>query len=502
MFYINYPKVPILQGFPFKICDLIFTYEDDSLKDVVDRLYNKYLSIFEDRIGDRDKIDDDEKLLISLNIDTTEFLENFPSNEVYYIHSNVDFVEIVAKTKRGLISGLSNFFYNAIFNEYFATYEVIDYPTTKERRVHLDCGRKYFTKDWIINFLDFMCDLNLNTLNFHFSDNKGYRIESKVAPEIVSKDGYLTFDEISEILSHAKKLDIKIIPSFDTPGHVDHILKIHPEFALKSIDGKPSKIALDITSSEAVDFVKKLYMELLSIFKEQEEFHIGGDEFMEFHKDEFINEYQPVLDNYAHEKYGKKYSWKDAFVGYINEIYDLFASHGKKVRIWNDGIFYGENNPSIPKQKIKPSKDINIDYWCIMPWTENVVPVETFIKKGYKNIYNSNSDYLYYVLREEMPEDGRPMHSWNFKNAYLKIYENWSPGKFSGSVLKDKNPNIKGTSISIWCDNKYAATEKEIFNDIIREFIVFSLNNHDLEKENFGDMVEMIDELESWFKME
>lgn len=498
MFYINSPKVLLYQGKSFDIRDFLFIYNDDSLKDIVGRLYKKYLNVFESEINNKNN---NKKIIVSLKIDNLKSLQNFPSNEAYYLNSNIDFVKIVAKTKRALISGLTNFIYNAILNKHLSSYEVIDYPTIKERRVHLDCGRKYFTKNWIINLLDFMSDLNLNTLNFHFSDNKGYRIESKVAPEIVSKDGYLTINEVSEILEYAENLDIKIIPSFDTPGHVDHILRIHPEYALKSINQKPSKIALDITSKDAVDFVKSLYKEHLSIFKKQDEFHIGGDEFMEFHKDEFIEEYQPVLDKFAHEKYGKEYSWKDAFVGYINEIYDLFTSHSKKVRIWNDGIYYGEINESIPKQIIKPSKDINIDYWCIMSWTKNVVPVDLFIKEGYKNIYNSNSDYLYYVLREQMPEDGRAMHSWNFNNAYLKIFNEWSPGKFSGTVLEDNNPIVKGTSISIWCDNQNIASEIEIFNDIIKEFIVFSLNNHDIVKENFRHIVEKIHELEDLFKI-
>lgn len=501
MYYINSPKVLIHQGNAFKPCELLFNYEDTSLNDTINRLYKKYLNVFKSEFVDFDKTSKHKKLSISLKIDNQNILENYPNNETYSLHSNTTFVEIIAKTKRGLISGLTNFIYTAILNKSLHVYKVIDYPVIKERRVHLDCGRKYFTKDWIIHFIDFMSDLNLNTLNFHFSDTKGYRINSKIAPEIVSKDGYLTFDEISEILDHAQNLNIKIIPSFDTPGHVNHILKIHPEYALKSIDQKPSDIALDITSKDAIDFVKSLYKEHLDIFKNQDEFHIGGDEFMEFHREGFINEYQNVLDDFAHKKYGSDYSWKDVFVGYINEIYELFTSHSKKVRIWNDGIFYGENNPAIPKQKIVPPKDINIDYWCIMPWTKNVVPVDLFIEKGYENIYNSNSDYLYYVLREEKPEDERLMHSWNFHNAYLKIFNEWSPDRFSGSDLSDRSFLIKGTSISIWCDNQDIATEKEIFNDIIKEFIIFSLNNYDDQKENYRHIIDRIDELEEWFKI-
>ena len=33
-----------------------------------------------------------------------------------------------------------------------------------------------------------------------------------------------------EILAEAKKYGINVIPSFDSPGHVDQILKAHPEY--------------------------------------------------------------------------------------------------------------------------------------------------------------------------------------------------------------------------------------------------------------------------------
>ena len=69
----------------------------------------------------------------------------------------------------------------------------------------------------------------MNALQIHFSENMGFRIECETDPAIVS-DQYLTKVEVREILAEAKKYGIKVIPSFDSPGHVDQILKAHPEY--------------------------------------------------------------------------------------------------------------------------------------------------------------------------------------------------------------------------------------------------------------------------------
>ena len=51
-------------------------------------------------------------------------------------------------------------------------------------------------------------------------------------------DQYLTKTEVREILAEAKKYGINVIPSFDSPGHVDQILKAHPEYGQVNASGK------------------------------------------------------------------------------------------------------------------------------------------------------------------------------------------------------------------------------------------------------------------------
>ena len=122
--------------------------------------------------------------------------------------------------------------------------EIVDYPNVAERRVHVDCARKYISKDWFIRQIREMSYMKMNALQIHFSENMGFRIECETDPSIVS-DQYLTKTEVREILAEAKKYGINVIPSFDSPGHVDQILKAHPEYGQVNTSGNHYKSGLD-----------------------------------------------------------------------------------------------------------------------------------------------------------------------------------------------------------------------------------------------------------------
>lgn len=159
---------------------------------------------------------------------------------------------------------------------------IVDYQNLLERRLHVDMGRKYFLKNWVIQHIKELSFLKINSSQLHFAENLGIRIESETDPAIVSRGYYLTKEEVKEIISEARKYGVNIIPSLDTLGHVEHILKTHPEFEQISINGSKSKVALDMTNPGAVEYIKSLYSEYMELFKMSTDFHIGADEYLEF----------------------------------------------------------------------------------------------------------------------------------------------------------------------------------------------------------------------------
>ena len=406
---------------------------------------------------------------ILINIDKTNpITNNSNSEEAYKITIREDGVCLTGASENAVMHGLRTIQNLAITNDGLVYGEIIDYPNVAERRVHVDCARKYISKDWFIRQIREMSYMKMNALQIHFSENMGFRIECETDPAIVS-DQYLTKIEVREILAEAKKYGIKVIPSFDSPGHVDQILKAHPEYGQVNNSGNHYKSGLDVTNPEAIAYIRSLYDEYMDLFEGCTDFHIGGDEYMEFDRPPFTTEYKSVLNSYAVEKYGQGYIWKDVIAGYINDLAEYVHDRGFTPRIWNDGVYYGESSYE-GAQKIKMHDYIGIDFWSQMSWNSSIANLQTFINKGHDTIYNINASFFYYVLRNDKPTDGREQHSFDNLNADRKIYNEWTPGKFQGNPAVDDNSDfIKGASMGIWCDNPNLCSEDVITEDIADE---------------------------------
>lgn len=142
----------------------------------------------------------------------SQITEESNSEEAYKIEIDDDGVKIVAASENAALHALRTIQHLMITNNNtLVSGTIIDYPELRERRVHLDMARKYITKEWIIQHIREMSYFKMNAIQLHFSENMGFRIESETDPAIVSKDGYLTKDEIREIIAEANKYGIKII---------------------------------------------------------------------------------------------------------------------------------------------------------------------------------------------------------------------------------------------------------------------------------------------------
>ena len=310
-----------------------------------------------------------------------------------------------------------------------------------ERALMLDMARKFYSKDWIIKLIDFMATLEMNTLQLHFSENEGFRIECETYPSIVSEQ-HLSKVEIREIIDHAKANRIQIIPDFDTPGHQKLILEHFPQYKLSG-----DERALDITNPEAINFVKKLYQEYAELFHESQYFHIGADEFIHFDE---VEKYPQLIAD-AREKYGEQASGMEGYVAFTNEIAAYVKELGFIPRAWNDG-FYRQNRHSL----VELSRDIEICYWT--KWDKNMAEAQTFIDKGFKLI-NYCDNYLYYVLGENA--------GYSYPNEQ-KILDEWTINRFPhGQLLDDAAmQSVIGVSFAIWSDRPKAQTEAEVFRGI------------------------------------
>ena len=399
----------------------------------------------------------------------SEITDKTTSKEAYKITIDDTGIHLTGASETAVLYGLRTIEQLSIANNNTLAYgEIVDYPNVAERRIHVDMARKYISKEWFIRQIREMSYFKMNAIQMHFSENLGFRIECETDPSIVSEQ-HLTKADVREILAEAKKYGVKVIPSFDSPGHVDQILRAHPEYGQKDKYGNNYKSGLDVTNPEAIKYIYSLYDEYMELFKGCTDFHIGGDEYMEFDRAPFTTQYKEVLDNYARENIDPNATWKDVIAKYINDLAEHVHEKGFTPRIWNDGIYYGENSWGQNKQMIEMHKYIGIDFWSQMSWNHSIAKLQTFLDKGHDTIYNVNASFFYYVLRPSMPNDGRKQHSFDNLNSDKLIFDEWTPGKFQANTIADDNPAIKGASLAIWCDKADVCNEDTITEDIANE---------------------------------
>jgi hexosaminidase len=128
----------------------------------------------------------------------------------------------------------------------FCTIE--DAPRFGYRGLHFDVARNFSGKATVLRVLDLMALYKLNTLHFHLTDDEGWRLEIPSLPELTglgarrgfSPDeadclipsfgsgadphgtqgsGFYSRADFIEILRHAARRHIEMIPEIDLPGH-------------------------------------------------------------------------------------------------------------------------------------------------------------------------------------------------------------------------------------------------------------------------------------------
>ena len=372
-----------------------------------------------------------------------------------------------------------------------------------ERAFFLDCGRKYFSTSWFEKIIPTLKKAELNALYLHFSEEMGLRLESKQFPWLAGGDHtlcvhgsangeaendskYLTQEELKYILSIAKDYGIKVIPSFDSPGHMNYAVKKYNEHYNTDIGNyfhKGGKISIvqgssipneaaqkrfsrgiDISNSEAVKFAHSLLIEYGELFSSLgcTNFDIGGDELLGFGEniDDSYSKWQSLehWEALARKKTGNENAVAyDAFLLYMNETAALMRSLGyTSVRMWNDDVL--RSGDTDWKRVVELDKNIDIEFW--MPYANGGKnDAFTYLSEGYK-LYNLLNYYTYYILGTGMKNSVTPDRILSEWNAY--VFD--TPTK--QIRVSPHEYKISGGGFCLWCDKPSAESPDEILEHI------------------------------------
>ncbi|MES1220961.1 MAG: family 20 glycosylhydrolase, partial [Bacteroidota bacterium] len=318
-------------------------------------------------------------------------------NESYILEINSQQVVVTAETDLGAIHALETLMQLISTDEkgyYYPGLLIVDSPRFSWRGILLDVALHFMPLDVIKRTLDGMSAVKMNVLHLHLCNDQGFRVESKVFPQLqqLSSDGtYFTQENIKEIIRYAGQRGIRIVPEFVVPAHTTAILCSFPEFAsvkrtytLQRYFGVFDPV-LDPTNEKVYPFLDKLFTEMAGLFPDKY-FHIGGDE--NTGKDW---ENTPHIKAFMKEKGMKTFMELQTY--FNKRILPIIKKNGKNMMGWDEIL-----QPGVPKDIV------------IQSWRGKEAFYES-IKKGYQAIL-SNGYYIdliqptdFHYLNDPLPKN-------------------------------------------------------------------------------------------------
>ncbi len=215
---------------------------------------------------------------------------------------------------------------------------IIDEPRFKYRGFMLDTARHFIPVPLILKQIDAMSYNKLNTFHWHIVDDQSFPFESLRFPDLTKNGRYspnhvYTQADIDRIIKHARIRGIRVIPEFDSPGHVDSFGRTFPEFITTCWkDGKPNQAIYSVqaereifnpTNEQLYPVLTEFLTELKSVFKD-EYIHLGNDEvYYECWKS------NPNISQWMQERNMTEYHELEAY--YTNRLLNITRGLGKKV---------------------------------------------------------------------------------------------------------------------------------------------------------------------------
>ena len=246
--------------------------------------------------------------IISVNlvdkIDEAEFQE-----EAYTIHVTNSKITITAATLRGAFWATQTLWQlSEGVNAKLPACKITDWSAFKIRGYMHDVGRGFIAFEELKNEVLKMARFKVNTFHWHLTDNQGWRLESKLYPQLNSDSSftrlegkYYTISQAKELVKLANQHGVTVIPEIDMPGH---------SLAFRKAMGH------SMLTPEGLTEMKAIMTEACQTFEATEWIHIGTDELRDEDRGTI--------------------NWEDFVPVMVSHI----RAQGKKVVSWNPGYSY------------------------------------------------------------------------------------------------------------------------------------------------------------------
>jgi len=353
----------------------------------------------------------------------------------------------------------------------------------KKKVISIDAGRKYFSPDQIKEIIDEASKTGYTDLHL-LVGNDGLRFvlddmslqvgdasySSQAVKEAVEKGTKAYYDDpngtaltqaqMDEILAYAKSKNIGVIPTINSPGHMDAILTAMEQLGIENphfnyFGTKKSERTVDLDNQKALDFTKALVDKYAAYFSGKTDiFNIGLDEYANDATDAHGWQVLQASKHWPDEGYPDK--GYEKFIQYANDLAAIVKKHKMKPMAFNDGIYYNGDTSYGTFDK-----DIIVSYWT-GGWNGYDVASSKLLSELGHQILNTN-DAWYYVLGRDKAGSGW----YNLDQGLEGISK-------SAIDAVQKNDGAKvpfiGGMVAAWADTPSATYKKELLFKLMQAF--------------------------------
>ena len=353
----------------------------------------------------------------------------------------------------------------------------------KKKVISIDAGRKYFSPDQIKEIIDEASKTGYTDLHL-LVGNDGLRFvlddmflqvgdtsySSQAVKEAVEKGTKAYYDDpngtaltqaqMDDILAYAKSKNIGVIPTINSPGHMDAILTAMEQLGIENphfnyFGTKKSERTVDLDNQKALDFTKALVDKYAAYFSGKTEiFNIGLDEYANDATDAHGWQVLQASKHWPDEGYPDK--GYEKFIQYANDLAAIVKKHKMKPMAFNDGIYYNGDTSYGTFDK-----DIIVSYWT-GGWNGYDVASSKLLSELGHQILNTN-DAWYYVLGRDKAGSG-----WYNLDQGL---EGISKSAID-SVQKNDGAKVPfiGGMVAAWADTPSATYKKDLLFKLMHAF--------------------------------
>jgi hexosaminidase len=339
---------------------------------------------------------------------------------------------------------------------------IVDSPRFAYRGLHLDCGRHFFSVDFVKQYIDFIAMHKMNTFHWHLTEDQGWRIEIKKYPKLTQVGGcrngtiighhpgtgnddtkycgYYTQQQIKDIVKYAADRYITIIPEIEMPGHASAAIAAYPQ--LSCFPDSSTKIAEGVTwsgdstgkqvqqswgvypdvfcpSDYTFKFLENVLDEVIQLFPSKY-IHIGGDECPKTYWKESAFCQQLIKDSSLKDEDGLQSYFISKIERYLN-------SKGRSIIGW-DEILEGGIAPNA----------------TIMSWRGEDGGIAA--AKQHHKVVMTPGGYVYFDHAQSQQEDSLTI------GGYLPVETVYSYEPVPAQLSDDEQNYILGAQANMWAE--------------------------------------------------